>query len=1442
METGSGSLVLISDWQRVRGSAFPPVAPGLPRFGAAESCWRKARRLLACALAVAVSIAVYFHVGQADAATYTWDANGAASGVTDGAGIWNTTAGNTVWWDGLANSVWSNAPVNDAIFGSSNGAAGTVTVGSAITVGNLTFNPASSGNYILQGAANGTGDTITLSGPAPTITTNASATIAARVTSTNGFVKEGLGTLTLRGSTAGSTLNVIPGTVTVNAGTLVVGPSFDGSGGQAALQGDLVLRGFARFRAVQGPYLSNTRLLDVGADAFAEINTFGDAVGAIAGAGRIQIATSSVLQLLSGTGDFSGVLSGAGGLLVSGASVTQRLTGANRHTGDTTVTSGNLNVNHVLALQYSTLNLGSLGNVNLGAAGVNTYQVGALGGIGSLNLGANTISVGGSNLGGLTDTVLSGSGGVTKVGTNTQTFRTAQLYTGRTTVGGGKVELVGAGTLSSSSTVTFVGTSEFGINGGNKTVSGVSRIAGNATLSAIYNNAATSLTITSLVARPVGATANFVVSGGTNGSSNKIVVTSAAPDAFLDHGTFFGGDNFAWNDAAGYVRALRYSGPADPNTATTAGGVTLPSMRHQETTGAVTAQTDAEFTTLKINGAHAFTLAAGQIVNVNGLLKTGSNATVSGGSFIRPSPGADLVVRTPASSDALTINTTIRDNSSSALVKSGLGSLTLGTLAVNSYSAGTFLNEGTLIVTQDSNLGSTVAENNVVLNGGTLQPAANFALHANHGIDVGPGGGAIYGNGFGLTLGSPNMLSGSGPLALTGNSNTNTILTSSATQDYTGRITLGANSFFAGRIDLGADNVVNPYGTGDITVISGGAGSAVYVNRPGSVWNNRFFISGNGAEGRGVIRTEQGGTFQGEIILTGDASISSDGTGTTTVLRGDVSGPFILTLGGRTGAQASNRYVLTGNNIHSATIVGLGITTIDHDVALGAYNGTVTIQTNATLQAGASGIILNPDRTIALTGGGLHYLDAQSFGLTVQGPITGGASDTLVLRGSGNVHLPAMSSYSGPTRVEAGTLSILADANLGTAPGSFTADQLTLAQGSTLAVTTGFTMAATRGITVAAGPGPSGVIDLAAGQTLTIPGGIVKNGTTLEFRGGVGSIFNANGVISGASANSDLVVNGGTTNLGAANTYNGPTFIRNGGILNANVGGALPAATRSAVTLDDSGSGGSTLGLGENNTVASLTGAATSTVALGANTLTVGTSSGTTTFAGDITGTGGITKDGASTQQLTGATTFTGATTINAGTLEAGSTGALAATSGIAVNTGGTLLLSGSGNRISDSAVVALGGGTFNTSGLSETVGALTLSASSVIDLGTNASANSLIFAASAGTWTGTLSIYNWTGVPSVGGGPDHVFFGTDGSGLNAGQLGQISFFSGPGTGFLGSGGILGNGEIVPVPEPSTILAALALLGLAGWREARLYRSGRRPLWGLSGCALKDSA
>ncbi len=181
----------------------------------------------------------------------------------------------------------------------------------------------------------------------------------------------------------------------------------------------------------------------------------------------------------------------------------------------------------------------------------------------------------------------------------------------------------------------------------------------------------------------------------------------------------------------------------------------------------------------------------------------------------------------------------------------------------------------------------------------------------------------------------------------------------------------------------------------------------------------------------------------------------------------------------------------------------------------------------------------------------------------------------------------------------------------------------------------------------------------------------------------------------------------------------------------------------------------------------------------------------------------GITKtgSGSGTLTLSGSNTYTGATKIEAGTL-----------------------LLGASDRISDSSNMELAGGTFRTGGFSETVGALTLSASSTLDMGA-INSNSLSFAHSASqSWMSetTLTIFNYDGLAGSG---NRIFFGSSTGGLTQSQLNQISAFSGGmGSTALGALKLTSSGELIAVPEPGTALAALAILGAGLLHDRRRHR------------------
>ena len=224
------------------------------------------------------------------------------------------------------------------------------------------------------------------------------------------------------------------------------------------------------------------------------------------------------------------------------------------------------------------------------------------------------------------------------------------------------------------------------------------------------------------------------------------------------------------------------------------------------------------------------------------------------------------------------------------------------------------------------------------------------------------------------------------------------------------------------------------------------------------------------------------------------------------------------------------------------------------------------------------------------------------------------------------------------------------------------------------------------------------------------------------------------------------------------------------------------------------------------------------------------------------TGSGSVTLNGGGTLTLSGANTYTGQTTVSSGILKVDNNGSTtagkitgsSAAGSITVNSTGTLLLAGTGSadRIGNTTGVTLAGGTLSMQGLSsssETMGLLTLSANSTLDFGTG-NTNTLTFSGlSLGGFA--LTVSHWSGTYYTAGettdhGPaseDRLLFGS--LSLTGAQLAQISFYNDAGA-FIGNGAQVsfgGTPELVPVPEPTTILGALALVGLVGWRERRRF-------------------
>jgi autotransporter-associated beta strand protein len=1011
-------------------------------------------------------------------------------------------------------------------------------------------------------------------------------TLSGTVTiATGGITADGLTVNTAGYTIAGNTLTL------TGSGTLTVAPSLSATisapiagsvGLTKAGTGTLVLSGASTY----------TGLTTVGAGILNVQNATALGVADGTAANGVTVASGATLQLQGGitVGNKPLTLSGTGFTGQNGALV--NLSGTNTYGG--------------------LITLGSAAAISSDAGTLNLTNTGTITGSGL------TLTLTGAGNGTLAGAIGTGTGGLIKSGVGTWTLSGANTYTGDTVITRGTLSITGS--LASTSNLTFNGTGAFNVTaaaaGGTQSLGTLSFLGGTGTVTSTYGTSGNaSLTFAAVAARPAGATGNFVVTGGTNGTTNAIVLTGQAT-GLIDQGTFFGGSNYAFYDAAGFVRAPVYG--TDTGFVTATAGTSISDAPHVLVNGAQTAQTDATFTTLKIGGAFGITQNAGSTITVNGILKTGANATISGGN-IRPGPNAELIVRADVIADALTINSPILANGTNAFTKTGAGSLTLGTAAINTHTGGTFINQGTLIVAQDSNFGDATALNPVTLNGGTLQPSAAFSLNANHPIVIGPGGGAVNSTGTAITLGTANLLQGSGPLTITGGGQTQSAFVISASQSgFSGPITISS-----GRIQMTVGNATNPLGTGDITIngVAGATGGSLFTStNGGNTYNNRFIINGPGAESRGAIRNASGATLAGPIVLTANATLSPDNNNTTQLISGNISGPFTLTLNGTASATATTRTTLTGTNSFSA-LVFADIVNINSDAALGipagpiTFNNTHNAVTIGTLQAGAANVTLNPLRVITLSAtAGTHVFDTNGNNLMIAGVIAGGiTTDTVSASGGGTLTFQGNNSFASAVSVAANTTLSIQNGNaLGT-----TAAGTTVVSGGSLQLQGGITTPA-EALTLngTGGVGGTGALRNISGNNTFA--GLVTLASDTRINSDAGSLTLSNtGTIGGSGFN--LSVGGagntaiasvigtgtggltkdgtGTLTLSGANTYSGTTTVNAGTV-------------RLAPSLPFTAAGGYVVGSGAGLSVVNPAGTSTLTVP----TLSLGSTGSTLRF------------------------------------------------------------------------------------------------------------------------------------------------------------------------------------------------------------------------------------
>ena len=661
-------------------------------------------------------------------------------------------------------------------------------------------------------------------------------------------------------------------------------------------------------------------------------------------------------------------------------------------------------------------------------------------------------------------------------------------------------------------------------------------------------------------------------------------------------------------------------GTSGPGTLVLGGASTFSGMT---TVGAGTLSISADSNL----GSAPVSATPGSLTMTGGTLATTASFTLNANRGV--SLGASGGTLDTASGTTLTYNGIIAG--SGGLTKIDSGTLVLG--GANTYTGTTSISTGKLSIAADQNLGTAPAlatTGLLIVSGGTLVTTASFTLNANRGISLGTTGGTLDPV-SGTTLTYNGIIAGAGFLGPKTNPGT---LVLGGANTYT-----GATIINSGKLLISADNNLG-------TTPSSPTPGSLVISGGTLVSTATFTLSAN----RVISVGSSGGTL--------DPS-----AGTTLIYNGVIAGT-----GGLGPKLNSGTLVLGGANTYTGTTVVSAGTLEDAIANALPVTTTLTVQGSGTFDlAGFAQTVAGladggvSSGTVTDSGTAANFAVNDAGGNTFSGLVSGALS--LSKTGLGALTLSHANTYSGPTTISTGRISISADNNLGAAPGSATPASLTLSGGA-LATTASFTLSSNRGISFGAS---GGTIDVAAGTTLTF-----------------------NGIAAGAGGLTKIDT--GTLVLGGVNTYSGATTISAGidSVVVSNVfanttsvtiaagseldlsGGITIASPLTSVAGTGSTGGGAIVNISGINALTGL-------ITLAGNT-TIDVGAGQLTLSGAIGDNGqgfGLTLVGGGTFVFSGpsSNTYAGATTLVSGTLELSKTNANAIPAGLVIGNGANQVL-----------------------------------------------------------------------------------------------------------------------------------------------------------------------